>query len=322
MFRKFTSIENAYRQKEVDGCYSLGADEVWVAREKLHGANFSFIAHLSKELQVIQCQVASRNEVLGTAELVSGFYGCRVVVDRYMEEFINLVGSLRATGLIEWGDTVQLYGELYGTGIQREIQYFQEPYKDFAAFALTTNGAYVSNALLEEILSKTKIPLAMCVVTGTLEQVLAYDVEGESPTAKANGVTGTVTEGIVISPWFIQDARLSNGKVAVLKKKSTAFQEKKTIKTKAPSVLDDELKPVVEDFSLYLSEARLSNVMSKIGDVSLPKEFGKVTGLFVQDALEDFEKDQGAIDKEVWSKIKKYIQQQATTIVRAELIQK
>ena len=41
----------------------------------------------------------------------------------------------------------------------------------------------------------------------------------------------------------------------------------------------------------FVNENRLANVISHIGEVQFPKDFGKVMGLFSRDVLEDFLKE-------------------------------
>jgi hypothetical protein len=41
----------------------------------------------------------------------------------------------------------------------------------------------------------------------------------------------------------------------------------------------------------YVTENRLNNVVSKIGEISVPKDTGKLIGLFSKDILDDFLKE-------------------------------
>ena len=41
-FTKFPSLENTYRQKEIDKIVMMEIKDQWVVTEKVHGANFSF----------------------------------------------------------------------------------------------------------------------------------------------------------------------------------------------------------------------------------------------------------------------------------------
>ena len=74
-FKKFSSLENTYRQATIDKIiYELLDQGDWVATEKVHGANFSFWFDGS------ELRVASRTQFVdGT------FYGCQPVIDRYTQ---------------------------------------------------------------------------------------------------------------------------------------------------------------------------------------------------------------------------------------------
>ena len=50
---------------------------------------------------------------------------------------------------------------------------------------------------------------------------------------------------------------------------------------------------MIEEGETYVTENRLANVVSHIGEVHFPKDFGKVMGLFSKDVLEDFLKEHG-----------------------------
>lgn len=42
------------------------------------------------------------------------------------------------------------------------------------------------------------------------------------------------------------------------------------------------------EITLYVTENRLTNVVSHIGEMQLPKDFGKMMGMLSKDALDDF----------------------------------
>lgn len=49
MFKKYSSLENHYNSKFIEKLYSLGlTGGEWVAREKIHGTNFSLIIERDK----------------------------------------------------------------------------------------------------------------------------------------------------------------------------------------------------------------------------------------------------------------------------------
>lgn len=76
------------------------------------------------------------------------------------------------------------------------------------------------------------------------------------------------------------------------------FAEKKSVKKRnklfaEPVPYSEELKALVAEVVAYVTENRLTNVVSHIGEVHVPKDFGKIMGLFSKDVLEDFLKEHG-----------------------------
>lgn len=119
-FKKFSSLENTYRQNLIDKVQYEGKDGgVWVATEKIHGANFSFWCNGD------EVKVASRSQFVdGT------FYNCQSVINRYAEGILTWCQEKNVKDFV-------VYGELYGDGIQKEVKYGQ---KDFAAFDIVIEG--------------------------------------------------------------------------------------------------------------------------------------------------------------------------------------
>ena len=86
-FTKFPSLENTYRQKEIDKIQSMTIKDKWVVTEKVHGANFSFWMteeHLSVEgiglcsAVVIKCAKRS-----GWIEDDEKFFNYKPVLEKY-----------------------------------------------------------------------------------------------------------------------------------------------------------------------------------------------------------------------------------------------
>lgn len=65
---------------------------------------------------------------------------------------------------------------------------------------------------------------------------------------------------------------------------------------------------------------RVNAVISKVGEVT-QKDFGKILGLTIQDALEDHNKDNDEIGKDVWKVIKGYVNREAAAVVRESFVQ-
>lgn len=70
-----------------------------------------------------------------------------------------------------------------------------------------------------------------------------------------------------------------------MKKRNKLFAE--------PVPYSEALKALIPEVEAYVTEQRLANVVSHIGEAHVPKDFGKIMGLFSKDVLEDFLKEHG-----------------------------
>lgn len=320
-FRKFTSIENGYRQKFVNYCELLGVKD-WVALEKVHGANFGFIATPDKtalgDLDITPMKRSGAIGLNGAGEY--DFYGCQDVVDEYADKVRFMNDRLWDAGIIESGDATILYGELYGNGIQKEVKYGE---KDFIAFDIKVIRPDGSEHWLEWPIVKSyclmsDIPTTPELGTGTLAEMLALNVDFITHLGPQE--EGNVSEGFVVKQLF-KEQLLPHGARAIIKVKSDKFKEKKGKETKAPAapvVLTEEQEKMYAELSLYVSEARLRNVLSKVGTVN-QKQFGMLQGLLIQDAKVEYERDERdevPIHKDDWKVMKKPFGNLCVNLVR------
>lgn len=301
-FKKYASIENAHRQKHIEACHQLGNPD-WVALEKIHGSNFGFIVEGDVVTPFKRSSSIGWNPVSEEYE----FMNCDNVVNRYHDHVLHLREKM--------GQDIQVYGELYGEGIQRNSNYGR---KDFIVFdiLLMEDDVFLSWDMLVCLCNDASIPHVIEVGRGTLEDMLDIPVDAVySPQAQANGKE-MLWEGVVIKQRK-NEVFLNSGSRAIIKNKSSTFSEKgKGGKAaKKPYKLTDELMPLYESFCAYVNQNRLDSVLSKEGKVE-QKDFGKVAGLLVQDAKEDYVKDNGEIEKDDWKAIAKGIKRHAENEVR------
>ena len=294
-FVRYSSIENTYRDKAIDACHQLAIKD-WVALEKVDGANFSFIVNEDNNLTV-----ASRNGLIEQSP--DGFYdffGCTDVVNKYAEKMKKLSAFI--------GKPIRVYGELYGSGIQKRIPYGD---KDFIIFDIQcTDGTYLPWKLLNIVCREFNLPVVKQLAYGTLNEMLQVSPEFTSVLCDA------LAEGLVIKP-ADSNLLLSTGSRPILKHKSKAFSETKS-KVSKPSVeLDTETSKTLEILLSFITTNRLHNVLSKFGEVT-QRDFGKVLGLLIQDALEDFHKDFNPMSKEDWQTTKRMVNNHAAAVVRQE----
>jgi hypothetical protein len=85
----------------------------------------------------------------------------------------------------------------------------------------------------------------------------------------------------------------------LLKSKNAKFAEKKAVKKRQPTLFveptySEALKQLLSVTEEYVTENRLNNVISKIGHISIPREMGKLIGLYSKDTLGDFLKEYGS----------------------------
>lgn len=295
-FKKFSSIENTYRTKELNDIREQGLDGgTWVVQEKVHGANFSFW------YDGTELRVAKR-----TGFSDGGFYNSQAVIDKYKQKVIDLYEFMRTVNANT--EYVQVFGELYGghypgvmsntKAVQKGV--FYNPEMDFYAFDIrltssTGKSEYLDVEDANMLFGKFGFFHAQTIFSGSFDECLNYSNEYDSyipawlhlPKLE----NPNICEGNVIRP--AKTTRNRAGNRIILKNKNEKWTEKKNAKTKAPKVpveVPEHVQKYVVELEAYFTENRLRNVISKYGTVA-QKDFGKLSGMFVKDALEEFMKD-------------------------------
>lgn len=287
-FNKFPSLENTYRQKEIDKIVMMEIKDQWVVTEKVHGANFSFWVYKNVETKEIDIKCAKRS---GWIEEGEKFFNYKSVLEKYRPMLEKLRGDVL--------DNFVIYGELFGGNIQSGMCYSLE--QDFVAFDMRWINEDGSLGLpLDKLTTLTlkndyNLPVTPLIgVYDTFEEALAIE---ESFTSKLirqdfdGAEEHKETEGIVIEP--NNAVYEPNGSRVYLKKKTKRFLEKggkPNIKHKVPMLLQESVQLKLDEALLFLNKNRFDSVVSKIGEVSI-KDIGKVMGLLTQDIVVDMEKD-------------------------------
>lgn len=303
-FRKFSSLENTYRTNLLEKIQYEGKDGgLWVATEKLHGANFSFWCD-GKEVKV-----ASRTQFVdGT------FFNCQAVINEYSQGVLETFRTF-----YNEGDTLVIYGELFGGNIQKEVEYGE---KDFKGFDVTVNGTPLEKVKAFNIIRWTGISTVPVIHTGTFAECLALSNTFKSVLTPEGYTEENTSEGLVIEPvepnWF------NNGSRIYFKNKTEGFSEKKR-KPKEHVVfeLSDEESELMNELLTYNTTQRVANVISKIGQVT-NKDFGKILGLTTQDLLEEFTKETEQDPKQIaesnWKAFLKLLQSEVGKEVRSQFV--
>ena len=309
-FKKFPSLENTYRQKEVDMVETLGYhNEDYIVTEKVHGANFSFwLSELDGEV-IIRCAKRS-----GWIEDDEKFFNYKPVLDKYKNRLINLYNNFSSDCKV-----LTVYGELFGGNIQSGMCYKED--QDFIAFDLHLDGVPVRKSSMILDLKVYAIPTTHIVgIYPTLKEALEVqesftsllcrdDFDGKDEHKEA--------EGLVIEPvtprWY------PNGSRIYFKKKTKRFLEKGGNKIQKPKgELPTELEGILLQSFEYITKPRFEAVVSKIGEVNI-KDIGKVMGLMTKDILEDMAKDE--LETPENKKFMKLLQTQVQTFIRPILLE-
>jgi len=280
-FKKYSSIDNHYQSKSVIFWLKRFPElknEVFILTEKLDGSNIQLVFTPGEEMLV-----GKRTSFLTPG---AKFFDIWNVLSRYDAEL-----SVLQRYADDLGESVRVFGELYGPGINGRINYgdkkkikFFDMYIDDVLYSPAQLSAKMAELGLEHMLVPT-----LSMVTG-LENALDFSCDFDSTVLN---IKGNIAEGFVMRPYF-QVYRMPSGERFVFKKKSKAFADKenKGNKDKKPrEPLDANIIRLVSDFQGYINENRMIDTFSKHGEIESPKQIGDYIRLILEDAKADFLKD-------------------------------
>lgn len=302
-FKKFSSLENTYRQNLIDKVQYEGKDSgLWIATEKVDGANGSFWCD-GKEIKF-----ASRTQFVdGT------FFNCQTVINRYSQGILDWCADNGITNFI-------VYGELFGGNIQNRVEYGE---KDFKAFDVVVDGERQDKLTAQEIAEQCGLFYVPVIHVGTFTECLALPNTFKSLLTPDGYEEENTSEGLVIEP--VEPAWFVNGNRIYFKNKTESFSEKKSKPKNEVFELSEEESDLLNELLKYSTEQRVSNVISKIGQVT-NKDFGKILGLTVQDILEEFSKDNDydakAHAESNWKQFNKLLSTEVGKTVRSEFVKR
>lgn len=296
MFEKYSSLENHYNSKFIEKIRYEGLDKGdWVAREKIHGTNFSVIVSRSS------IQAAKR-----TGPILAGeaFFGHEIIMQRYASAF-EKVQAIMETAAVE---SYQIFGEFAGGGIQKGMDYGEKDFYVFDIYVKTTagNNAWVDDFSMESFCNTFGLKVAPLLARGGFEELSKMVNDFDSVVNYFNDLVKSTTlesanhhnfgylpsgqkniaEGYVLKPCYPRF--FNNGTRVAIKCKNSKFTEKaksdKPIKAKIE--LSDKDADVLAKFADYSTWNRVSNVISKHGKPTA-KEFGRIMGLTMQDIFDE-----------------------------------
>jgi Rnl2 family RNA ligase len=333
-FTKFNSIENSYQEEFVQAIEERGfGDGAYIVQEKVHGANFSLITDGKTISTAKRTGFIAKND---------NFHNSQSVLSKYETKLNNLYAHLTEKRHIK---TLTVFGEIFGGGyphsdvenykenqlVQRGIYY--SPDNEFYAFdILINNDYYLDVDSANQLFEKFSFIYAKTLFKGSLRDCLNYSNAFKSIIpAEFNlpEIEGNLCEGVVIRPE--KPLFFNNGSRVILKNKNESWSENNNYIDKQilkqigqnDAGLSEEAEDLCGKAYVYISENRLENVISKIGEPDPKRDFGKVLGLFNKDILTDFFKEYGneykGLDKKEQKKVNKLVNENARKLVQKRL---
>lgn len=284
MFKKYNSIENHYRQKEIN--YYLVKfpelkHETFILEEKIDGSNFQVF------INKYMIAFGKRSGFLREDE---SFFNWQNVMAKYRPYFEKIQ---KENETILSGGSIRFFGEIFGPGVQKRVEYGNE--KDFKIFDMQVNDAFVSPKVRIEFLENLRMDhmsVPVIAIVEGLDAALNHNEVFNSLLTPAEYKKENLSEGFVIKPYDKVYAK-ENNEVFFLKKKNEKFSENEVDEKPKQEVLSKEDKSLNYLFLTYLNENRVLSVFSKEGVIKDKKEIGKFINLVLNDAKEDFIKDHG-----------------------------
>ena len=273
--KKYCEIENSYRNKHI--AYFADKNDIYnkkyVVLEKLHGACFRI--HISVDGSV---SYGTRNRVL---ESNTKFYDWKNAVSNLN---LDVITRRAKRNNVE----ITLYGELFGEGINKGVEYQNE--KRIRFFDIRYNDLYMPWVEARYLLIISHLPIVPVVKDEvSLEDALNFDVESFKSLINKDAPDDNIAEGVVIKPMY-EEVYLGHDRF-ILKKKTDKFKESMSKKKRKVKVADPMVSKWKHSVSEYVTENRLHSLFSKKGEIDNPKQIGEYIKEYMEDVRNDFNKD-------------------------------
>lgn len=304
-FKKYTSIDNSYKQKTIDHIVAQGfSKEEFAVVEKVHGANFG----IHYDAMTNKVTFSRRSDFLKEGEAFFNYQDIAERLERAMRDLrqlpLSLDGKTRPTNYTIFGELCGgiLNGETNGSkkAVFTEVEY--APSIQFLAFDIVIDGKFLPLSMVMGLCKN--INLHTCPVLGIysdLESAMLHKNDANSAVPELLGFESpevNIMEGTIIRP-ANKAIKLANGARLILKNKNSKFSEKKQAKVGKPMVeLGEVTKLYLQKVESYVTMNRMNSVVSKFGEPTR-KDTGKLLGLLVKDVYEALTDDGEALFKTV-----------------------
>jgi Rnl2 family RNA ligase len=281
-FVKYPSILNvkaAKKKKDIAKLNDLG----WVLQEKIHGANFQIIVYREEDGSLV-VKFASRNRILPKGDAQStikelDFFDYSHLIEPITKAATNLWDMLSIK------EQLNIYGELYGGNIQREIKYSDKI--QFKVFdVLSDRKKWMDYEELEKVVPTAGFKTVPIKMKGTIEELCNQSSEFTSDWSEhSENAEGNVVKIII------------DGCKFAIKCKAPSFTEKHTgkkttqVEVNFAKMRIKHVQLKEEEIGRYLTTHRLATVYSKRGPPTKETKLGEVAKELAFDIIKDYTED-------------------------------
>jgi len=306
-FSKYSSIENHYIDTFMDKIKSsIPKNTIFVATNKIDGANFSFYYNKENEMRVAKRTCLIDNE--------DNFNGSNQIYKKYIGIVNNIFDHINKDYNFTI-DTIILDCEIFGgkyphptvkkvnnvSIVQGRIYY--TPFNDVACYDMRVKliGEDKYNFIsMDKVLRYCQthgMPLVDIMAIGTLEQMEKLNPKYLDPTYKRYNlppIENNYSEGYVIKPlydnYYLSD--LGDTRV-IFKLKNKEFNEiSKKNKVEDSKNISEEGNKLISELGRYINKERFMSVLSKLDDKD-KKIFSLLMYNLTVDAIEEYKKING-----------------------------
>lgn len=320
-FKKYSHIENSYQTAYIDKVrFMIKPGALFVAQEKVDGTNFQFIVGRN-ESGIVEVSCGKRSGELNPGE---SFFSWQNIAAIMQEKIINLFEILEKRYDVSEG--VNINGEYFGGiypgvkkpegGILNRI--FYSPKREFYGFDIyiPTEGGYLPPMTSIELFNEAGIFCAENLFVSTLDECLKLNPVFESTIGTRLGydkVENNFAEGYVFKP--VEPVYFNSGERVIIKHKNPKFQEVQKARKvpKEPVATSEDFNKIFNIVTGYVNESRLENCKSHLGEIEIPKDFGKLIKEFVQDVFGEFMENED--NKNIYVNLEKAEQKKFNTEV-------
>jgi len=222
MFKKYTSIENTYREDFLERIKGHGfSDKEYIVQEKAHGSNLSYFT-----TDGINFFAAKRSDRIKSDEK---FYNYELLLVDLKSKFVTIWNAIKQSNPNL--SQMTIFGEVIGGNyphktitrvpkaikVQKGIYY--SPDNHFFAFDIMVNAeTYLNVDITNQYFEQANLLHAKTLFTGSLKDCLAYPNSFDSTIPKELGLpelTPNICEGVVIRP--LETLHFNNGVRVILK---------------------------------------------------------------------------------------------------------